>query len=373
MNKQQQEKYDQLVSLFKATINANGGVANLIGIQFGTMWPSGAVHSRAAIADVLENSGFPKAAKLCREITVERAASQAAARKGPSLCTAMSRKTKRAAGEVEHYHLKALEAEGDHARAWGIYREVRKAGERASEWELGARVFVDSTGIILAASPVEVPEISECRAIAEALARHMLTLLHNMDNSLFSDVLSKAYEEAECFSHLTTGLMVGLPGPAVEQLTAALLELRVITGVQISAEPRFRGGVGEEYISESVVREVESQLKDLAQTMAQDRTRVMKGPLLERRAAELRRLTQLTETWSQVLAGWDGKLLEQLKEAERAYARAASSMTFDAPGWAIELGVEAEEDPFSFPDELPAAPALPAKAEDPFVLDETGT
>jgi hypothetical protein len=190
MNKQQQEKYDALVSLFRGSIEENGGVKNLVGIQFGTMWPSGNLHSREEVASVLERSGFPKAAKLCREITASKAATQAAARKGPLLCTAMSRKTKRASGEVEHFHLKALDAEGDHTRAWGVYREIRKAGERASEWELGARVFVDSTETILAAAPIDVPQIDECRAIADALARHMSTLLTSMDNSMSGAPLS---------------------------------------------------------------------------------------------------------------------------------------------------------------------------------------
>lgn len=372
MNKQQQEKYDALVSLFRGSIEENGGVKNLVGIQFGTMWPSGNLHSREEVASVLERSGFPKAAKLCREITAEKAATQAAARKGPSLCTAMSRKTKRASGEVEHFHLKALDAEGDHTRAWGVYREIRKAGERASEWELGARVFVDSTETILAAAPIDVPQIDECRAIADALARHMSTLLTSMDNSIFSDVLAKAYDEAGCFGHLTTGLMVGFPGPMVEALTAALLELRAVTGVQISAEPRFRGGVSETYISESVMREMEGQLKELAQTMAADRGRVMKPALLERRAAELQRLTRMTQQWSQLLAGWDNQLLDRLQEAERAYAHASASLCLDAPEWAVELGTEVEEDPFTLPDE-PRSAVVTSRQSDPFSLDETGS
>lgn len=374
MNSEQQEKYDNLVNLFRQSIEENGGVESLIGVQFGTMWPSGKLHSRHEVAEIFEQGGFPRAAKLCREITPERAASQAAQRKGSALCTAMSRKTKRNTGETEHYHLKSLDSEGGHLRSWGVYREVRKAEERASDWELGARVFVADTGDILAAAPVEVPEIAECRAIANALASHMLTLLNYMDNTLFAEALSKAYEEAGCFTHLTTGLMVGMPGKMVEQLTSVLLELRAVTGVQISAEPRFRGGVSETYISESVVREVESQLKELAQTMVADRSRTMKGPLLERRAAELQRLTRLTKEWSQLLSGWDAKLLDQLQQAERAYARASTSLVFDAPEWAVGLATTEEEDPFAIPD----APMVQAPAEqhappaaDPFDLDES--
>lgn len=101
----------------------------------------------------------------------------------------------------------------------------------------------------------------------------------------------------------------------------------------------------------------------------------MKGPLLERRAAELQRLTRLTKEWSQLLSGWDAKLLDQLQQAERAYARSSTSMVFDAPEWAVKLATVEEEDPFAIPD-VPTAAQAPVEqdappAADPFDLGES--
>ena len=341
---------DQLRAKIATEVNNNGGAVQLIGYQFGAIWAAGQLFPREPLAAVMEAEGFPGAAKLCREITGEKALASAVRAKAPSLCSQAARyaTARQSGGETVVFHVEGLEADaGDgHVRAWGIYREVRRPGEESSSWEpMGARLFVTASGVY-AAPPKDTPDDPVCAKIAQSIVAHAGVLLSSMDNTLTSAVLTRAYQEAGAFTHLCEGLRLGLASAGIEKLVTLCLRLRAECAVPVSVEPRFKGGISESHVSESLVRSVQADIEKLVEGMRVDAERDMGVAMLDRRRAQLQEKIDYVGHWRSLLSGWDGELEGKLRAAKSAYDSAVSGAALSLPDWAKD-DAPPPSDPFA--------------------------
>lgn len=342
MNEQQQSEYERLLGSLKETIKQNGGDKNLIAYQFGALFPRAGLYPREVVAQALEKRDIKGAAQLCRSVDGLKALTEAVRAKSATLCSQVARGIEPPATDVEVFlHVKQLQEDqaDSHTRSWGVYVEHRKSGERASDWIMGARMFVSPAGMF-AASPVDVAQIDECRDVADGIVAFAHQILNFLDNALASRVLSRAYSECGCFVHICEGLKMGLPSKRVDQLVRACLEIRALTGISVSVEPKFRGGLAETYVSESIVRDLQSQVDDLVETMRGDTGRDLTNPrtvtsFRKRRQAVQDKIDTLNK-WRDLLHGWDSDIEGKLLACRDAYAGALNGTTLELPHWADE-------------------------------------
>lgn len=350
--------YTQLWEKLRDEVAANGGAGSLVGYQFGATWPPGALYPREPMARILEDHGFTGAASVCRDVTPEAAATEAVRAKGAGACTRASRAASAGGAHTVVFHVERLEAADGHARAWGVYRERRADAERTSAWDsLGARIYVAPSGVY-ADRPVDGAEDPDCMAIAGAIVTHADVLLANVDGTLASRILGRAGDEAGTFGHLCAGLRLGMSGGRVENLVQAYLRLRADLKMPVNVEPRFRGGLSEAHVSESLVRALQGELDDLAATMRSDVGRdKFRGKMLDRRREQIRDAMARVERHRALLTGWNQTLSARLDSALKAYDGLLGGSDLVLPDWASEEpDPEATaEPPPSRPDELLAS------------------
>lgn len=367
-----------LTERLAAEIAANGGAGNLAGFQFGSAWNAGELFPRAAVARILDECGFPGAAGVCLDVTPEGAAVEAVRARSSPACTRASRRVTRATGEPVAFAVRPLvahEVDG-HVRAWGVYRERRRADERSSEWgDLGARIYVSTSGIH-AASPRDSAEDEDCRGIADDIVAHAHILLDKLDGTLSSRALSRAGDEARTFTHLCAGLRLGMPEPKVHDLVTAYLRLRAEVRMPVNVEPRFRGGLSEAHVSESLIRSLQAELDELAESMRADMGRdKFQGRMLDRRRAAIRDAKDRVRRYESLLSGWSATLSGRLDSALRAYDSVVSGTDLVLPEWADEEARNSADQPTSRPDDslpepAPDAPPETAPAPTPDALPE---
>jgi hypothetical protein len=331
--------FENLRAQLTAEIANNGGPGQCIGYQFGAIWPDSTLYPREPIARVLEDEGLTAAAKVARDIEPAKALAESVRARAATLCSEASRaESSQHSVDTVLFRVEALDVDtaNAHLRAWSISRGVRPPAERSPVWQpTGARVFVSPSGIF-AAPPKDGPEDMVCAAIARELVRHAHVLLATMDNTLASRTLDAAYREAGAFPHLCRGLKMGLRSGRTDKLVSACLRLRAECSLPVAVEPRFRGGISETYISESLVRDLQGSVEEITAELVKDASRTMQPAMLARRRALLQERIDVVRNWRNLLAGWDGDLEAKLVRARDAYAAAVTGVTMTLPEWALD-------------------------------------
>jgi len=344
-----------VTSIEKAEALADQGQGRIIGYQVGTVYPGFNGASREALADVFHAHGFDEQAERLRDIDAERALAHVVSRVGRA--------------RRDGIRVDPLEADSadSHVRAWGVYLVERRPGERASTFRIGARVFV-AVDQIYAASPVDAPEIRECRELAEQIAAEARECLVSADTATASKAVIGATRSAGALPFIASGTYVAPVAFAkTADLVALIGDLRTRfydeakrAGLRCSAVAIVERDAAS--VSDAVLDDLQARL---AQAAAALRAEVADGKIrastIERRRAEIQSLADDARARQAWLGGWSSGLDEGIASLASAYAAAhdATSLAFPPELAAIADGGSAP---------IPAAPERPTEEPAPPIV-----
>jgi hypothetical protein len=332
--------------------------APIIAYQLGTLYPGFKGALRDEVAAIFERHGFDKLGASIREISAERALASTVGTVGRA--------------RRDGLRVDPLEADtaDSHVRAWGVYRVIRRAGERASTFTIGARVFAAGETIAYA-SPVDDVTDPECYKLAqEIVADAQRAQLYAVAADI-SKALSLAVTEARALPFVSRGAYVapiGLPGTArivnlFADLRAAFYDSATRTGLRCTAVAVTSHD--RDAVSDAVLDDLEERI---AMAAAQLREEAGRGNIrtgtLQRRREELAALLSDVDARSAWLGNRHGGLTKAACKLRDCYAGAvdAAALAFPAELAALADGAGASatqsEAPASVPaPEPPVAPA----------------
>lgn len=366
----EEREYKRACNMLLNEITNNGGAGQLLAFQFGWHSPKAARWPRAAIARVCEAAGDTKAAEYVLDVTDEQALSRAI-NVSHGLCSKAG--TAASGSAPVRFTVRRLETNTADVKSWGIYREDLIPGERESQWALGARVY-SAPGGIFSADPIARAFEPYCRHIADAIAAHAVMLRTTLDAAGVSRLIhSHLTRNAGCATHICEGLKMGLASrEETWRVVHALLALRAVTGAPIATEPRFKGGLSEQHVSESVVRQIVGQLEQFRSGMVKDQKSPPKrgvANVFRRRVDTARELRGEVERVRGLIGGWADRLTAECDKAVAAYNAAVMSESLDdIPVFDLDLAEDGGDEPVLT---LPDAPEPPASLspDAPLVLE----
>lgn len=344
------DQLDKLRAALAEEIEHSGGPSQVAGYALGVYHKGRQSWLRAEVAQVLHEHGFVRTSRKALDVTGEQALSRAVEGVSRVACSEQAAAVATDDDPIT-FEVERLDADekDDHARAWGIYRLHHRPAERSSRRDpMGARVFVSPAGIYAARGldtrGQETALDRQAYTIAKTIVAEAERLLTRLDNTSMSRLFDRLYDESQtAVPWLCAGAKLAARGPAADKLVDCVLALKA-AGVPANVVPLFRGGLTEQGVTESLVREMEVQIEAAVDQLRKDSGGALKASTFVRRTETLQAQLDKVSEYRDLLHGWDASLSERIETLRDAYARAKGDvLSLELPDWADESPEPAAE------------------------------